>query len=100
CLSSIGALSLPVASSNVPADALRLHLRRALAFAPVAGGLAGGAGAGAGVVVGPVAVLCRPAGRSTERARGRTRISARHLSRPSARLLARRTRLSSRPPPP
>src|SRR5215510_7990612 len=80
------------------ADALRLHLRRAVALAPVAGGLAGGAGAGAAVDAGAGRVLCRTARRLAQRDRGRTRVPARHLSRAAARVLARRARLRSRRP--
>src|SRR5207245_1411647 len=82
------ALSLPVASSNVGVDALRLHPSRAAALASFAGGLAGRADASAAVAVGAVAVLCGAARRRADRACGRTRIPARHRSRSAAGLLA------------
>jgi len=78
---SHGRLISAGASSNVRLMLYVSSLRRAVAFAAVTGRLARGAGAGAGVAAGPLPVLCRPAGRRARRARRRTRIPTRHLSR-------------------
>ncbi len=90
----------PRAGGNLRADALRLHLRGIVAIASGAGGVAGGAVAGDALAAGAGLVLCRTARRRSGRARGRTRVPARHLSRPAARVLARRAGFRAERPKP